>query len=119
MKTTVEVSDDLYRRAKSEAALRGRRLRDLVEEGLRIAVEVPPEPQGRQSLGRLMKSMRGVVDLRCRGPRIQSQISHRLWSQWTPQSLTLARGRISRPCGTASPLGGRADRGVGAAAAGL
>lgn len=34
MKTTVEVSDALYRRAKSEAALRGRKLKDLVEEGL-------------------------------------------------------------------------------------
>jgi hypothetical protein len=32
VKTTVEVSDDLYRRAKSEAALRGRKLKDLVEE---------------------------------------------------------------------------------------
>ena len=32
MKTTVEVSDALYRRAKSEAALRGRKLKDLVEE---------------------------------------------------------------------------------------
>jgi hypothetical protein len=32
MKTTVELSDDLYRRAKSEAALRGRKLKDLVEE---------------------------------------------------------------------------------------
>ena len=31
MKTTVEVSDHL----KSEAALRGRKLKDLVEEGLR------------------------------------------------------------------------------------
>jgi hypothetical protein len=28
MKTTVEVSDDLYRRAKAEAALRGRKLKD-------------------------------------------------------------------------------------------
>jgi hypothetical protein len=33
LKTTVEVSDDLYRRAKAEAALRGRKLKDLVEEG--------------------------------------------------------------------------------------
>lgn len=30
MKTTIEVSDDLYRRAKAEAALRGRKLKDLV-----------------------------------------------------------------------------------------
>ena len=39
MKTTVEVSDDLYRRAKAEAALRGRKLKDLVEEGLRLVLE--------------------------------------------------------------------------------
>ena len=32
MKTTIEVPDDLYRRAKSIAALRGRRLKDLIED---------------------------------------------------------------------------------------
>ena len=41
VKTTIEVPDDLYRRAKSIAALRGRRLKDLVEEGLRLVVEGP------------------------------------------------------------------------------
>jgi hypothetical protein len=39
IKITIEVSDDLYRRAKSEAALRGRKLKDLVEEGLRLVLE--------------------------------------------------------------------------------
>ena len=39
MKTTVEVSDDLYRRAKSEATLRGRKLKDPVEERLRLVLE--------------------------------------------------------------------------------
>jgi len=34
MKTTIEVPDDLYRRVKSEAALRGLKVRDLVEKGL-------------------------------------------------------------------------------------
>ena len=38
MKTTVEVPDDLYRRAKAEAALRGRKLKDLIEEGLRLVL---------------------------------------------------------------------------------
>ena len=33
MKTTIEVPDDLYRRAKAEAALRGRKLKDLIEKG--------------------------------------------------------------------------------------
>ncbi len=62
MKTTVEVSDDLYRRAKSEAALRGRKLKDLVEEGLRLVLETPRETQRRQSLASLMKRARGAVD---------------------------------------------------------
>ena len=48
MKTTVEVSDALYRRAKSEAALRGRKLKDLVEEGLRLVLETPRGSRRRQ-----------------------------------------------------------------------
>jgi predicted transcriptional regulator len=39
MKTTVELPDDLYRRAKAEAELRGRKLRDLIEEGLQQVLE--------------------------------------------------------------------------------
>jgi hypothetical protein len=62
MKTTVEVPDDLYRRAKAEAALRGRKLKDLVEEGLRLALEAPPKTRGQPSLSRLMKRACGVVD---------------------------------------------------------
>jgi predicted component of type VI protein secretion system len=60
MKTTVDVADELYRRAKSEAALRGRKLKDLVEEGLRLVLATP-EPR-RRSLADLMKGARGVVD---------------------------------------------------------
>jgi predicted component of type VI protein secretion system len=62
MKTTVEVSDDLYRRAKSEAALRGRKLKDLVEQGLRLVLETPRKTRRRQSLASLMKGARGAVD---------------------------------------------------------
>ena len=47
MKTTVEVPDELYRRAKAEAALRGRKLRDLVEEGLRLVLEAPRKTRHR------------------------------------------------------------------------
>ena len=39
MRTTVDIPDELFRRAKSEAALRGRKLKDLVEEGLRLVLE--------------------------------------------------------------------------------
>jgi hypothetical protein len=62
MKTTVEVSDDLYRRVKAEAALRGRKLKDLVEEGLRLVLEGPHKTHRRQSLAALMKPARGAVD---------------------------------------------------------
>ena len=62
MKTTVEVSDDLYRRAKAEAALRGRKLKDLVEEGLRLVLETPRESGRRRSLAALRKGARGAVD---------------------------------------------------------
>lgn len=34
MKTTIELPDDLFRRAKATAALRGIKLRELIEEGL-------------------------------------------------------------------------------------
>ena len=62
MKTTVEVSDDLYRRAKAEAALRGRKLKDLIEEGLRLVLEAPRKSHRRRSLAALMKGARGAVD---------------------------------------------------------
>lgn len=58
MKTTVEMPDDLYRRAKAEAALRGRKLKDLIEEGLRHVLDNTQRP----SLAELMKDARGVVD---------------------------------------------------------
>jgi hypothetical protein len=62
MKTTVEVSDDLYRRAKAEAALQGRKLKDLVEEGLRLVLEAPRDTHRSKSLAALMKGARGAVD---------------------------------------------------------
>jgi hypothetical protein len=62
MKTTVEVPDDLYRRAKAEAALRGRKLKDLIEEGLRLVLETPGRPTRHPSLAELMKRGRGMVD---------------------------------------------------------
>ena len=62
MKTTVELSDDLYRRAKATAALRGQKLRDLVEEGLRRVVDLPVGTQAAPSLAELMKTAIGSVN---------------------------------------------------------
>jgi hypothetical protein len=42
MRTTIDLPDELFRRAKSEAALRGKKLKDLVEEGLRAVVDKVP-----------------------------------------------------------------------------
>jgi len=44
MRTTVDIPDELFRRAKSEAALRGRKLKDLVEEGLRLVLDKEKAP---------------------------------------------------------------------------
>jgi len=52
MKTTIEVSDDLYRRAKAEAALRGRKLKDLVAEGLAAGARNPTSNAWQSELGR-------------------------------------------------------------------
>ncbi len=66
MRTTVELSDDLFRRAKAEAALRGRKLKDLVEEGLRLVLDGapggPPAGGDRPTLYDVMKDVCGVVD---------------------------------------------------------
>ena len=61
MKTTIELPDDLYRAAKAEAALRGRPLKDLVEEGLRLALATPRKPSQRR-LEALMERAGGMVD---------------------------------------------------------
>jgi len=64
VKTTVDLPDDLARRVKAEAALRGRKLKDLVEEGLRLVLESPRDPRtgARPTLHDLMKDSCGVVD---------------------------------------------------------
>jgi hypothetical protein len=62
MKTTVELPDDLYRRAKAEAALRGSKLKDLIEKGLRLVLATPRMTGRHSTLGELMKRGRGVID---------------------------------------------------------
>jgi hypothetical protein len=62
MKMTIELPDDLCRRAKAEAALHGRKLKDLVEEGLRLVLEAPRKTGRHSSLVGLMKRARGMID---------------------------------------------------------
>jgi len=62
MKTTVELPDALYRRAKATAALNGRKLKDLIEEGLRLVLDTPRKGRRQRSLVELMAAARGVID---------------------------------------------------------
>jgi hypothetical protein len=47
MRTTVELDDALFRKAKAHAALRGIRFKKLVEDGLRLALEKTGEKKER------------------------------------------------------------------------
>lgn len=38
VKTTLDIPNDLYRQAKAQAALQNRRIKDLVTDGLRLAI---------------------------------------------------------------------------------
>jgi hypothetical protein len=66
MRTTVELPDDLFRRTKSEAALRGKKFRDLVEEGLHLVLDAPqPKASGekkRETVYDQMKHCIGIVE---------------------------------------------------------
>ena len=62
MKTTIELPDDLYRQAKAEAALSGRKLKELVEEGLRLVLKSPVQRRRQRSLAELMEKARGMID---------------------------------------------------------
>ena len=52
MKTTIDLPEDLLRRAKAEAAIRGRKLRELVVEGLEMRLRMKEGA----------KAMRGASD---------------------------------------------------------
>ena len=59
MRTTVDLPDELFRRAKAAAALRGRKFKELVEEGLLYVLEAPSLPskkaRAKPTLSDLMK----------------------------------------------------------------
>ena len=62
MKTTVDLPDELYRRAKAEAALGGQKFRELVAEGLARVLEMPAEQRPKAKISALMTRARGVMD---------------------------------------------------------
>lgn len=58
MRTTIEIPDDLFRKAKAQAALEGVRLRDVIERGLRLALAQPAPSQPRRVKFPLHRSRR-------------------------------------------------------------
>jgi len=66
MRTTVDIPDKLFRRVKATAALRGKRIKDLVAEGLLLALESPTLKKGGKdkplTAYDLMKESIGIVD---------------------------------------------------------
>ncbi len=69
MKTTVEISDALFRRAKSAAAERGIPLRELIEEALTDKLRVRAEEERPW-----MRSFGGLRDLQKESARINRVI---------------------------------------------
>lgn len=61
MRATVELSDEIFRRAKAEVALRGRKLKDLIEAGLRRVLDQPESPPS-PSLHELMRDCCGRAE---------------------------------------------------------
>jgi hypothetical protein len=47
LKTTLEIPDQLFREAKVKAAMEGRRLTDLITEGLQLVLKKPQMPARR------------------------------------------------------------------------
>jgi hypothetical protein len=65
MKATIEIEDALYRRLKSAAALQGRRVKDLVAEGVQRVLESPPKtaPPARTPLPLLKRRSRSKLQI--------------------------------------------------------
>jgi hypothetical protein len=64
MKTTLDIPTPLYRQAKAKAALEGRKLKDLVAEGLTLVLRsgFPAQAKEEPSAYEVMKEARGCVD---------------------------------------------------------
>lgn len=66
MRTTVDIPDRLFRKVKATAALRGKKIKDLVEEALLLALDSPQAGKHAakkpQSVYDLMKDSIGIVD---------------------------------------------------------
>jgi hypothetical protein len=62
MKTKVELPDAIFCHAKAESALRGRKLKDPIEEDVRLVLGAPPHTARHHDLVGLMQPGRGIVE---------------------------------------------------------
>lgn len=61
MKTTIEIPDDLFRKAKATAAMQGRSLKDLITDSLRQGLNMPVQKPPRSlSVYDRMKDVCGI-----------------------------------------------------------
>jgi predicted transcriptional regulator len=66
MKTTIEFEDELYRQLKATAALRGRKVKDLVEEAVRMVLHSswkPVDPSIRVELPLIPTRRKAPLDI--------------------------------------------------------
>jgi hypothetical protein len=66
MKATIEFDDALYRQLKATAALRGKKVRELVEEGVRMVLHGSPgtaKPMAKDSLPLISSSRKKTLKI--------------------------------------------------------
>ncbi|MEO8347939.1 MAG: hypothetical protein ABI610_03425 [Acidobacteriota bacterium] len=72
MKTTIEIPDPLFRKAKSKAAERGQTLKELVAEALREKLATntstlpPGDPEWMQGFGKLRRLLKETARIQAR-----------------------------------------------------
>lgn len=77
MKTTLEINDELYPEAKSFAAATGRKMKDLVCEGLRLALQpVAPTATKASAAKKLAACFAGADEAMMDAPRTLTARAH-------------------------------------------
>lgn len=79
MKTTLEINDELYREAKLFAASTGRKMKDLVDEGLRLALQPAVQPVTKAAASKKLAACFAEADqamqVAPRGPTARSHLT--------------------------------------------
>jgi len=76
MKTTLDLPDDLYRQAKTKAAHEGRKMKDLVTEGLNLVLGLPGGTATGPSLATAAHQPKADEDAQKKALRALEEIRH-------------------------------------------